>query len=487
MMVLSLVEGAINSSGMRQAFRESLSTFQSNSSLLESLAGFRYNDFVSNQLLGAASWEWSIDGWIVLAAILSSVSATLLGCFLILRRMSLIGDAISHAVLPGIVAGYWLSGSANSLPIFLGAIAVGLLTVWLTEAARSIGKVDEGAATGVVFTGLFAVGLVLVSQFADQVDLDAGCVLYGNIENLPTDVENYWGMEIPRAIPISIGVLLLNVIVIVVLRRPLQITTFDPGLADSLGFRPTLIHYMLASLVAITCVSSFESIGNILVVAMFIIPPAAGFLLCNRLPWMMVISVLIAIASSILGHWFACFVPEMIGLPSTGTAAMMSVVAGFFLLAAILLSPRDGVFVRLFRRYTLAMQILREDILALLYRDQESQRPQRSRDEIRTKLLASPFAFRFALGRLIRSGYLNLRDTLPSLTEAGAKEAQNIVRSHRLWEQFLLSETGAEDARLHAQAESLEHYTDRRLREQLESDTNSPATDPHGRTIPPEV
>src|SRR6056297_458775 len=148
-------------------------------------------------MIAELNLSWGLDGWIILAGALSAVASALLGNFLVLRRMSMLGDAISHAVLPGLAAAYFLSGTRSSLPMFLGAVLVGIITAFFTEWIRGAGKVDEGASMGVVFTSLFALGLVMIVQAADQVDLDPGCVLYGAIELTPLDTIEIGSIFIP--------------------------------------------------------------------------------------------------------------------------------------------------------------------------------------------------------------------------------------------------------------------------------------------------
>ena len=165
-----------------------------------------------NETLGLS---WDYDGWVVLAGMLCAVAASLPGNFLLLRRMSLLGDAISHAILPGLAVAFFVSESRSSWPMFLGAVVVGILTAFFTEWIRNFGDVDEGASMGVVFTTLFAIGLVLIVQAADHVDLDPGCVLYGAIELTPLDLVTIGGYQIPRTVIVVGAVMLLNLIVIV--------------------------------------------------------------------------------------------------------------------------------------------------------------------------------------------------------------------------------------------------------------------------------
>lgn len=166
---------------------------------------------------GLEQWNWFLDGWIIVAGILCAISTALLGNFLVLRKMSMLGDAITHAILPGLAAAFMISDSRSSLPMFVGAVIAGILTALFTEWIRSFGKVDEGASMGVVFTSLFALGLVMIVQAADHVDLDPGCVLYGAIELTPLDTILITGWEIPRVVVVLSVVLLINLVFVMAL------------------------------------------------------------------------------------------------------------------------------------------------------------------------------------------------------------------------------------------------------------------------------
>ena len=201
--------------------------------------------------------EWySIDTWIVVVGALAAVACALLGNFLVLRKMSMMGDAISHAVLPGLAIAFLITEARASLTMFIGAAVVGVLTAVFTQWISRFGKVDEGASMGIVFTSLFAVGLLLIVQAADHVDLDPGCVLYGAIELTPLDV--VWRpvlfgttLEVPRAALVLAGVTLLNVGFVVAYFKELRISSFDPELATTMGINSNLMHYMLMTLVAV--------------------------------------------------------------------------------------------------------------------------------------------------------------------------------------------------------------------------------------------
>ena len=295
--------------------------------------------------------NWTIDdSWIVAVGALCAVGCALPGCFLVLRRMSMMGDAISHAVLPGLAAAFLITSSRASLAMFVGAAVVGILTAVFTQWVSKFGKVDRGAAMGIVFTTLFAVGLILIRQAADHVDLDPGCVLYGAIELTTLDKIRLGAVEIPRAALVAGGVLIVNILVITLLFKELRLSSFDPELATTLGINATLMHYLLMTMVAVTTVAAFESVGSIIVIAMLIVPAATAFLLTNRLRLMLGLSVGIAVAAAALGHVGALTLPPALGFRSTVSSGMMAVAAGLLFGLAWLFSPRQGLISCYFRR-----------------------------------------------------------------------------------------------------------------------------------------
>jgi manganese/zinc/iron transport system permease protein len=300
--------------------------------------------------------EWySIDTWIVVIGSLAAGACALLGNFLVLRKMSMMGDAISHAVLPGLAIAFLVTGARASLPMFIGAAIVGVLTAVFTQWISRFGKVDEGASMGIVFTTLFALGLLLIVQGADYVDLDPSCVLYGAIELTPLDV--VWrptlfslSLEVPRAALVLAGVILFNAVFVVAFFKELRISSFDAELATAMGINSKLMHYLLMTLVAVTTVACFEAVGSIIVIAMLIVPAATAHLLTDRLWLMVVLSVLIAIASAVLGHLSALVVPRWFGFADTSTSGMMAVMAGLIFSTVMLFAPKYGVLPRLVRK-----------------------------------------------------------------------------------------------------------------------------------------
>ncbi|MEM9237811.1 MAG: metal ABC transporter permease [Verrucomicrobiota bacterium] len=302
----------------------------------------------------------SFDTWIVITATLCAVSCALPGCFLVLRKMSMMGDAISHAVLPGLAVAFIVTGSRASIPMFLGAAVVGVLTALFTQWISRFGQVDRGAAMGIVFTTLFALGLVLIVQAADKVDLDPACVLYGAIELTPLDLVKLGSFEIPRAALVNAITLLLNLAIIVALFKELRLSAFDPSLSDTLGFSSNFLHYLLMTMVAVTTVAAFESVGSIIVIAMLIVPPAAALLLTRKLVPLLLISSLFAALSAGLGHFLAMSLPRLIGIEDTTTSGMIAFAAGLFFLFAWIVAPNDGLLARR-RRHTALADPLPED------------------------------------------------------------------------------------------------------------------------------
>ncbi|MGI9268719.1 MAG: metal ABC transporter permease [Akkermansiaceae bacterium] len=288
--------------------------------------------------------DWTANDFhIILVGGLCAMACALPGTFLLLRRMSMMGDAISHAVLPGLAIAFLISGSRTNIWMFLGAALAGVLTALFSQWITRFGKVERGAAMGIVFTTLFAIGLVLIRKAADHVDLDAGCVLYGALEYTPLNMVTIFENEIslfavPRAALVIGATLLFNALIITFFYKEFKLAAFDSGLAQTQGFRPQLMHYLLMTMVAVTTVAAFEAVGSIIVIAMLIVPPATAFLLTRNLPSLIIVSLIVAAFSAILGQ-IASHIPPLIGLPDTTSSGMMATTAGFLFLLAWLFGP----------------------------------------------------------------------------------------------------------------------------------------------------
>ncbi len=295
----------------------------------------------------------TIDLPAMLVAVFAATSCGLLGNFLVLRRQALIGDAISHVVLPGIVAGFLVAGTISTLPLMLGAMAAAILAAGLIELFQRAGRLDSGAAMGVVFTTMFAGGIVLLEQSgAANVHLDAEHALYGNLESTlwlgVTDWSDLTSIvalaELPRTLVTLAAVTAFVVVLVVLFFKELQVTTFDAGLAASLGLPVRVISVSLIVVVAVAAVAAFEAVGSILVIAMFICPAATARLLTDNLARQLWISAAVAAVAGIGGYLAAAFGPVLLGgTNSLSAAGMIAVAAGALQTLAILFAPRYGV------------------------------------------------------------------------------------------------------------------------------------------------
>jgi manganese/zinc/iron transport system permease protein len=420
------------------------------------------------------------DLWVMATAALCAASCAIPGVFLVVKREALVADALSHAILPGIVLGYIISGSREPLIMLIGAGIAGLAAMTMTTLLQRLRIARHDAGLGIVFTSFFAVGVLLLSAVARNVDLDPGCVLYGLIEFIPFHTWTVGGIDVPRACIILLGIFSLNVVLVTLFAKELTIAFFDPFLAHTLGFNPRALSYGLMATVTITAVGSFEAVGSIVVVSMFITPAATAALLTQRLSKMIYLAVCMGILSAIAGYLGALSY-------NTTVAGMMSIVAAILFGGAMLLSPQQGILSTLIRRTTLRFRIASDDIRGMLFRWHEvvtieHPKPLRDRDIITA--LRSPLLARVALrilynnGDIIRSADGSLR-----LTERGKVEAAALVRSHRLWETYLAKHLGLPLDHLHAASERTEHFIGRALARDIARDVES-STDPHGKEIP---
>ena len=285
----------------------------------------------------------------MLTGIFVAVACALPGNFLVLRRQALIGDAISHVVLPGIVVAFLLTGVVSTWPMLLGAAGAALVAVLTIEGVRRLGKIESGAAMGVVFTAMFAGGVLLLEQSdTSNVHLDVEHALYGNLESLIWLDATGWGslfdpealatlpVELPRMAVTLVFVTLFTAI----FWRPLKISTFDEGFARTIGMKTGPLGLGLVIVAAIAAVAAFDAVGSIIVIAMFICPPAAARMMTNRLEYQIAWSVLFATLAAVLGYVLAGYGPLWIGMrDSVSAAGMIATVSGVILGFAALMGP----------------------------------------------------------------------------------------------------------------------------------------------------
>ncbi|UII57122.1 metal ABC transporter permease [Cytobacillus spongiae] len=278
----------------------------------------------------------SYEAWILIVGSLAGVTCGITGCFLILRKLSMLADAISHTVLLGIVLAFMISQSMSGVYMLIGAAIVGLLTTFFVQLFHSSG-IQEDASIGVVFTFLFAVGVILLTIFADDVHLDVDHALMGEITFVPWDLVK-WGFlpELPKAFLMLSVVLIINLLIIGLFYKEFKITSFDPQMAAAIGIPVLFIHYLLMGMVSVTTVASFDSVGAILVVAMLIAPGASAYLLTDQLKVMLVLSALFGVMAAVVGYYMASWL-------NVSISGSMATINGLIFLVVFLFSPTKGL------------------------------------------------------------------------------------------------------------------------------------------------
>lgn len=358
----------------------------------------------------------------LIAAVVAAACA-LPGVFLVLRRMAMMSDAISHTVLLGIVLAFFLTEDIDSPLLILGAAATGVLTVSLVELLHRTRLVREDAAIGLIFPALFSIAVILISRFAGDVHLDTDAVLLGELAFAPFDRLVVGGLDLgPYSLYLMGGILALNLIFIAVFYKELKLATFDPGLAAALGFTPWLIHYGLMALVSITAVGAFDAVGSVLVVALMIAPPAAAYLLTDRLARMVGLSVLIGVLSAVGGYWLAHALDASI-------AGSMATMTGVIFGLTFLFAPERGM-VALARRQARQRLTFAQTMLAIHLSNHEG-RPEADQENqvasLHEHLRWRPAFTQQVVRQAERQGLVRRQNGLLELTDEGRQVAQQAM------------------------------------------------------------
>lgn len=297
--------------------------------------------------------------WYILMAFLVALPCALIGCFLILRKMALVGDAISHSVLPGIVIAFLVVKDLSSPWLLVGATLSGLVVSLSIELIHTKTRIKQDAAIGISFTTLFALGILLISVFVDkQTDLHVDCIISGDLSHIIFYKKvNFLGVLVPQPILQSAMIAVIFLAGFFIFYRILVISSFDSTLAATLGIHPKIVHFSLMTILSLLAVNAFQSVGAILVIAILILPAVSAFLCTQKLKTMLVCSVMHAALSSLLGFYLFSY------FDCSYAAAM--VVAGLFLmLLCWLLGPADGMLWKWRRRFfykdTLSLEALKK-------------------------------------------------------------------------------------------------------------------------------
>jgi manganese/zinc/iron transport system permease protein len=287
----------------------------------------------------------SVSMWEILGiAAVTAAACALVGTFLMLRRMSMLSDAISHAILPGIAVAFFITEDLTSPWLVIAAAATGVLTVALVEALTSTRRLREDAAMGLIFPALFSLGIIMITRYAGNVHLDVDAVLLGELAFAPFDRLIVAGYDLgPRHLWLMGGILLINFTLITLFYKELKLATFDAGLAASLGLAPAVIHYGLMTLVSVTTVGAFDAVGLVLVVALMVGPPAAAYLLTDRLAVLLALAVGLGALAAVVGFGLAFWIDASL-------AGCMAVGVGLVFLVVFLLAPDRGLIAEIRRR-----------------------------------------------------------------------------------------------------------------------------------------
>jgi manganese/zinc/iron transport system permease protein len=280
---------------------------------------------------------------IVLTGGLAATACALLGPFLVLRRVALLGDAVSHAVLPGIVMVWLVAQTRAPLAVVAGAALFAVVCVLAIDALRATGLVPPDAAIGLVFPALFSLGVLGVTRYADGIHLDLDATIYGEIAFVPFDTWEIAGQPVARAAVVLGVVVALNLVLVTLLWKELRATTFDPEFARTVGLRPVLLSRLLLLAVAVTAVSAFEAVGAILVVTLLIVPAATAYLLTDRLSVMVGLAVGVGWVGAVAGQVLA-------EAANSAIAGAIGLVCTACFVLALFGSPRHGLLVRWVRR-----------------------------------------------------------------------------------------------------------------------------------------
>ena len=360
---------------------------------------------------------------ILMIAIVVSTACVIPGVFLVLRKVALMSDAISHAILLGIVLMFFLVENLHSPLLMAGAVLAGLLTVALTEAVINSKKIKEDAAIGLIFPVFFSLGVILISKYAKDVHLDVDSILLGELAYAPFNQLIVNGIELgPISLWIMSGILIINGIFIKLFYKELKLSTFDPGLAMSLGFSPTLLHYGLMSIVSVTAVGAFDAVGSILVVALMITTPSAAYLLTNKLSKMIALSIIIGIVTAILGYLMA------VKLNST-IAGSMATMSGVIFLLALFLSPTQGLVQKYSKRKK--QKIIFSSKMLLVHLIEHEGKPEEKSENTTINMInhmgwSETFSKNITT-YAVNKGYITREKKILNLTPLGREKAKDLI------------------------------------------------------------
>jgi ABC-type Mn2+/Zn2+ transport system permease subunit/Mn-dependent DtxR family transcriptional regulator len=419
-------------------------------------------DIISKYILEPVQYEFIQRA--LVASITIGISCGLIGTYIMLRRMSLIGDALAHAVLPGVVVSFMIAGKSE-VGLFVGAVVSGILTVLLIGFVNRNSRIKEDTSIGIIFTGAFALGILLVSQLK-QVHIDLSSYLFGDVLGVSTG-----------DITLSLIIMVIIIACILLFYKQLLITSFDPTMAMTIGISTTVVHYMLMTLLSMSIVAGLQSVGVILIIAMLITPPATAYLLSDNLKKILVLSAIFGMLSSVIGLYLSYHF-------NFASGASIVLVAVTLFMLAFLFSHKEGVVTRLIRRRGSSRLVLLEDVIKLTDRFGTDLKGIHLTDRISNELGISEGKITSAIKDLVQNGLMVKENGDYTLTHEGKEYATKLIRTHRLWETYVTKEKVMDMGDIHPEAEKVEHVLTDDLVDELDEELGFPEKDPHGSEIP---
>ena len=438
----------------------------------------RIGDIAETTMLDQAKRFFSFKDpsvrYAIIGAILLGISCGLMGGFIVVRRMALFGDTLSHAVLPGVALGFLWNMSKDPVAIFVGATVAGLIGGAMVTLIRQTTRLKEDTALGLVLASFFAVGICFLTRIQKMPGNKGGLddFLFGSTAVIGRDD------IILMALVTTLAVLFIGLFY-----KELLVTSFDASFARAAGFPVNLIHYALMLLLAFSVVVALQAVGVVLVSAMLITPAAAAYLLTDRMHRLLGLAALFGVIAGVVGA-FLSFLKT--NLP-TGPLMVMSATLVFVL--AFLFGPRHGIVMRWWRQKSRSARVQRENTLKAVYHVLEArdfdgegvslrELAERRRETIDDVRIQSNTLSRHDLATLHEDG------NSIHLTPDGWQRACEIVRNHRLWELYLTNEAQIAPDHVHDDAEEIEHVLGEETVREIERTLNHAKEDPHGRPIP---
>lgn len=348
---------------------------------------------------------------IQLIASLAAMACAIPGTFLVLRKMAMISDAISHSILPGIVIGFFITQNLNSPLLILLAALTGIITVVLVEYIQKTGLVKEDTAIGLVFPALFSIGVILIAKNANDVHLDVDAVLLGELAFAPFDRLLISGVDVgPKSLWIIGSILIITVALLIAFFKELKVSTFDKGLAASLGFSPIIIHYSLMSVSSVTTVGAFDAVGAILVVALMIAPAATAYLLTTNLKKMLTLAITFGVFSAISGYWLAHWLDASI-------AGSITTMLGLLFLTVYLFAPNKGIIAVIYRERQQRIEV--SLLTFLLHLKNHNEEKERHVNHLREHINWQKVRAKTVLELALKNNMILIKNNIVSLTEKG--------------------------------------------------------------------